>query len=84
MSLYDACPGSRRIKTPYPEEIKCSCGHLLEIWSDEVSIVCKNCQKKLTRTMAHSCLDWCAMARECIGEKKYQQYLHSRKQKKKS
>ena len=81
MSLYKECPGSKRIKKPYPEEIKCSCGQMVEIWSDETSTICKNCKRKLNRKIAPSCLDWCSMAKECVGEEKYKKYLQSQKEK---
>lgn len=83
MSLFDQCPGSERIKKPFPEEVKCSCGNVVEIWSDETSTICKKCQKEVTKEMLPSCLDWCSMARECMGEVKYKRYLESKKGKKK-
>ena len=37
----ETCPGSREIKAPYPEDIKCFwCDNVNEIWSDETDIVC--------------------------------------------
>lgn len=82
MTLFKDCPGSKRIKTPYPEEIKCRCGQIVEIWSDEASSICKKCKKKVTREMVPTCLDWCSVAKECVGEKKYKKYLQSKKSKK--
>ena len=82
MSLYKECPGSARIKKPFPEEFKCNCGHIVEIWSDEASAICKNCKKEITREMLPSCLDWCSMAKECVGEQKYKKYLQSKRLKK--
>lgn len=83
MSLYKECPGSKRIKKPFPEEVKCACGGMVEIWSDETSAICKNCKKEVRREMLPSCLDWCSMAKECVGEQKYRNYLQSKKIKKK-
>jgi len=79
MSLFNSCPGSKRIKQPFPEETKCNCGQTVEIWSDETAVVCKKCGKKVTREMLPSCLDWCSMAKECIGEQKYKNYLKTKK-----
>ena len=79
MTLFKDCPGSKRIKTPYPEEIRCACGEVAEIWSDETSAICKKCKKEVTREMLPSCLDWCSVAKECVGEKKYKTYLQSKK-----
>jgi len=83
VSIFNNCPGSKSIKTPYPEEIKCLCGNTVEIWSDETHTVCKNCKREVTREMLPSCLDWCSMARECVGEVKYKKYLEYRKKEKK-
>ena len=79
MSLFDHCPGSKRIKTPYPEEIKCFCGEGVEIWSDETTVECKRCKRVITREMLPSCLDWCSMAKECVGKEKYKNYEKAKK-----
>lgn len=81
MKAFEHCPGSKRIKTPFPEEIKCPCGETVEIWSDEVTAVCKKCKKEVARDMLASCLDWCSVAKECVGEIKYRKYLLSKKKK---
>lgn len=78
MTLYKGCPGAKRIKEPYPEEVKCACGGVAEIWSDETNAVCKHCGRKITRELLPSCLDWCSLARECIGEKKFKDYLQAK------
>ncbi len=66
------CPGSADIKQPKPEEIVCRfCGAEVEIWSDETEAGCKSCGKINTRILGPSCLDWCAFAKECVGEDKY-------------
>ncbi|GAB4543940.1 MAG: hypothetical protein Fur0020_13430 [Thermodesulfovibrionia bacterium] len=68
----ESCPGSREIKQPVPEEIICRrCGEVVEIWSDEVEARCKNCGELNSRLMGASCIDWCAFAKECLGEDKY-------------
>jgi hypothetical protein len=62
------------IKAPFPENIKCACGREIEIWSDETETTCPHCKKKAYRYIHGSCLDWCAMAKECIGAEKYERY----------
>jgi len=70
--LKDTCPGSKEIKQPKPEDIKCRhCGKLIEIWSDEVEVKCKHCGKTTLRHLPPTCLDWCVYAKECVGEEKY-------------
>ena len=82
MSVFNNCPGSKRIKTPYPEEIKCPCGEALEIWSDETLTKCKKCKRDVSRDMLPSCLDWCSMAKDCLGDIKYKRYLESKNKRK--
>lgn len=82
MSVFKECPGSKRIKTPFPEEIKCVCGEVGEIWSDETSTICKHCKREITRDTLPACLDWCSAAKECVGDVKYKKYLQSKKRKK--
>ncbi len=66
------CPGSKDIKSPKPEEIKCRhCGAEVEIWSDETETKCKQCGNVNSRLIGPTCLDWCAFAKECVGEDKY-------------
>ena len=81
MSTFNACPGSKRIKEPFPEEIRCPCGARVEIWSDETSAVCNKCGNEVARDMGPSCLDWCSMAKECVGTVKYGKYLKSKERK---
>ena len=73
------CPGSKPFKQPYPEDVSCpSCKEGLEIWTDEVEVVCPKCKSSITRPGKPSCLDWCKFARECVGEEKYSKYIKSK------
>jgi hypothetical protein len=70
--LKDSCPGSNEIKQPKPEDIPCrNCGKPVEIWSDETESKCKECGQINSRILGPSCIDWCAFAKECVGEDKY-------------
>jgi len=74
--LKESCPGSREIRSPYPEDLKCVfCGRPCEIWSDETETVCKACGKTLTREMRPTCLQWCPAAKECVGAEKYERLM---------
>jgi hypothetical protein len=80
MSFKESCPGSREIRTPYPEEIKCFwCDTVSEIWSDEAEIVCKGCRKTVSREMRPTCIEWCPAAKECIGIEKYERLMKMKK-----
>ena len=70
------CPGAKRFKEPQPENIRCqNCGREVEIWTDEAKTVCPGCKKKVTRGEGQSCLDWCKYAKECVGEKIYNDHM---------
>ena len=78
------CPGSQKFSQPQPEYIKCNfCGQEIEIWTDEVKVVCPGCKKTIIRDSGDTCLDWCKYAKECVGEKAYQNYLENKKMTKK-
>jgi hypothetical protein len=79
MNLFKGCPGSKILKEVRPFEIRCPCGNTVEIWSDEVSAICEKCHRKLTRKIMPSCLDWCPVAKECVGEVKYKKYLEQKR-----
>jgi len=67
------CPGTelRNLKV---EIIKCSnCGYEIEIFSDEVKVICPKCKTEVFRENIPSCVSWCVYAKECIGEEKYNQ-----------
>jgi len=81
--MKESCPGSKEIRTPYPESLICVfCGHENEIWTDEPDTTCKGCQKIITRDMKPSCLLWCPGARECVGHEKYEQIIKKLKEQK--
>ncbi|MBN2119504.1 MAG: phosphohydrolase [Candidatus Omnitrophica bacterium] len=44
-----------------------SCGHAVEIFSDEVRVKCFNCKEYVYRKNLPSCLDWCKYASSCRG-----------------
>lgn len=79
--LKESCPGSREIRSPYPEELVCVfCGKPNEIWSDEPDMACRFCGKTIDRDMKPSCVEWCQFARECVGDKKYRRLMKARSQ----
>jgi len=62
------CPGANIFRQPVPEDIHCSvCSTTVEIWSDEIAVVCPGCKTRMVRPRRASCLDWCARAHECLG-----------------
>jgi DNA-directed RNA polymerase subunit RPC12/RpoP len=53
---------------------KCpSCGHEVEIFSDELRVKCPACGEKVYRERTPSCIEWCSKARECLGEERWKE-----------
>lgn len=70
------CPGSKAIRQPLPEFIKCPfCSEEVEIWTDEIKAACPKCKKTVVREQATSCLEWCAYAKECVGDEAYDNFM---------
>ena len=79
--MKESCPGSREIRTPYPEELICVfCGDRNEIWSDEPDTVCKKCRMTIARNMKPSCIQWCPTAKACVGAEKYERLMKKLKE----
>ena len=73
------CPGARFIRQPEPELFRCrSCGWEVEIWTDELKRACPKCGNEVTRLTEMSCIEWCKMAGECVGEPQFEQYMANR------
>ena len=67
------CPGRdfRKLRVGL---YKCpQCGSEVEIFSDEARVKCHKCGQMVYREKMPSCIDWCASARECLGEEKWRQ-----------
>ena len=73
------CPGTKLIRQPTPEVIKCaSCKGDVEIWSDELRVNCPHCHQAVVRKGPMSCLEWCTMGKECVGEEAYGKFVEQR------
>ena len=67
------CPGqdTRKLRV---ELYKCpNCETQNEIFSDELKIKCHKCGQYIYKEQMPSCIDWCASARECLGEARWQE-----------
>lgn len=73
------CPGAKILRQPKPEIYSCpNCGEEVEIWTDERKRPCPMCGETVVKDSGDeqvSCLDWCAMGKECVGEKAYRRYM---------
>ena len=73
------CPGSKLMRQPRPDNFECpTCGEEVEIWSDEIRGACLKCGTTVMRDGTMSCLDWCSMGRDCVGEEIYGSYIKNK------
>jgi len=57
------------------ELYKCpNCGAEVEIFSDELKVKCHQCGKYIYKEKMPSCIDWCASARQCLGEERWKAF----------
>ncbi len=79
--MHTVCPGSKLLRHPKPEMFDCpNCGAEVEIWTDELKGVCPRCKTVVMRYQDQSCLEWCKLARNCVGEKAYDNFMQNRTQ----
>ena len=75
-----SCGEIDTVNSPVPALKKCpECGEEVEIWSDELKAKCTQCGATVFREAIPSCIDWCASARQCLGEERWQQLMGDRK-----
>ncbi len=71
--MSNRCPG-QDMRNLRVELYKCpSCGAEIEIFSDELKMKCQKCGEIVYKENIPSCIDWCASARQCLGEKRWQE-----------
>jgi len=67
------CPG-QSIKVLRVSLHKCpQCGDEVEVFSDEPRVKCKKCGTYVYREKVPSCIDWCASAKQCLGEERWRE-----------
>ena len=72
------CPGKdmRRLTAAF---YRCpNCGAEVEIFSDEFRRRCPHCHEVIEKESVPSCAEWCAAAKECLGEERYKEFLATR------
>ena len=67
------CPG-QDFRWLRVELYKCpNCGAEEEIFSNETRVKCHGCGEWIYKEKLPSCIDWCASARQCLGEERWKQ-----------
>ena len=65
------CPGQDDRFLRVELYICSNCGAEVEIFSNETKVKCDECGEWVYREKLPSCIDWCAAARECLGEERW-------------
>jgi len=72
-TMKSVCPGQdfRNLRV---ELYMCpNCGAEEEIFSNETKAKCHECGEWIHKEKLPSCIDWCASARQCLGEDRWKQ-----------
>lgn len=65
------CPGQGAVSLSAQVYPCPKCQTEVEIFSNEVKVKCYNCGEMVYQDVLPTCIDWCAAARECIGEERW-------------
>jgi len=70
------CPGAGNINgTPELEIKSCpACGAEVELFTNDFELACPECGFIVYNDII-SCVRWCKMARECVGDERYEQLM---------
>jgi len=69
--MFDKCPGIDEIRRPTIQIKKCpNCGANVELFSDDVKVPYDRCGFIVYNDI-ESCIQWCKLAKECVGEELY-------------
>ena len=82
--LMEGCQGKPRTPT-ITEKVCPKCGNIIEIFSIDTEVACDHCGF-VAYNDALSCVQWCAYAKQCVGEEMYEHMMEIarlQKQKKK-
>lgn len=73
------CPGQDMRKLTVDAYSCPNCGSEIEIFSDEYRRRCPKCQHVVEKDSVPSCANWCAAAKDCLGEVRYKEFLIQKK-----
>ncbi len=71
--MTSGCPAQdmRKLRV---ELYKChNCGAEVEMFSDEIKVKCHKCGTKIYKERMPSCIEWCASARQCLGDERWKE-----------
>lgn len=71
--MLDGCQGKPRTPTII-EKVCPNCGELIELFSIDTQMPCEKCGF-VAYNDTLSCVQWCAYARECVGDAMYESMM---------
>ena len=74
-TMKGTCPGQdfRNLRV---ELYRCpKCCNEVEIFSNETRVRCPKCKQWVYREKLPSCIEWCASARQCLGEERWKRLM---------
>ena len=77
--IFEGCQGKRDIEIF--EKICPRCGHMIEIFSVDVSMKCEHCGFEIYNDTLN-CVQWCQYARKCVGDDAYEHFMEVAKSQK--
>jgi len=78
--MMDGCQGKPRTPTII-EKVCPNCGHEIELFSIDTQGACEHCGF-VAYNDTLSCVQWCAHARQCVGEEMYAYMMEIARQQK--
>ena len=78
--MLDGCQGKPRTPTII-EKVCPQCGETIELFSIDTQVACENCGF-IAYNDTLSCVQWCAYAKECVGEEMYEAMMKIAQQQK--
>jgi NADH pyrophosphatase NudC (nudix superfamily) len=72
------CPGQDSRSLTVSLHMCPSCGKEVEMFSDETRVRCRACGAFVYKETAPTCIEWCAKARECIGDQRWTELMGDR------
>ena len=71
------CPGQDRRDITASLHPCPDCGHMVELFSDEMLARCRRCGAKVERESVPSCIQWCKAAKQCLGEDRWKRVMEA-------
>lgn len=66
-----SCPGQDGRNLTATLHMCPTCGAEVEMFSDEIRVKCRSCGNLVYKESTPTCIEWCAKARECLGEARW-------------